>query len=77
MANENLGAGFLDEFRIPDYIIDPDSPVEAPSSYPLCPVIVFINSRSGGQLGGDLLATYRGLLNSTQVVLIVYSLFEM
>ncbi|GFP89541.1 diacylglycerol kinase 5 [Phtheirospermum japonicum] len=32
------------------------------------PVLVFINSKSGGQLGGDLLVTYRSLLNKKQVI---------
>ncbi|KAJ9709393.1 hypothetical protein PVL29_001053 [Vitis rotundifolia] len=48
----------LEDFRIPDYIIVPESEVEAVSYVPECPVIVFINSKSGGQLGGDLLITY-------------------
>ncbi|KAL9273746.1 Diacylglycerol kinase 5-like protein, partial [Drosera capensis] len=34
---------------------------------PNSPVVVFINSKSGGQLGGELLATYRSLLNKNQV----------
>ncbi|QHN81907.1 Diacylglycerol kinase [Arachis hypogaea] len=32
-----------------------------------CPLIVFINSKSGGQLGGELLTTYNSLLNKNQV----------
>lgn len=57
----------LKEFYIPDYIIVPDVEVEKLSYVPKCPVIVFINSRSGGQLGGDLLKTYSDLLNKDQV----------
>jgi diacylglycerol kinase (ATP) len=34
---------------------------------PPCPVVVFINSRSGGQLGSSLIKTYRELLNEAQV----------
>ncbi|KAJ6833430.1 diacylglycerol kinase 5-like [Iris pallida] len=57
----------LKEFYIPDYILVPESSVEHLSYTPDCPVIVFINSRSGGQLGGDLLLTYREILNRAQV----------
>ncbi|KAJ9686837.1 hypothetical protein PVL29_015612 [Vitis rotundifolia] len=57
----------LKDFRIPDYILVPELEVEAVSYVPECPVIVFINSKSGGQLGGDLLITYRSLLNEKQV----------
>ncbi|XP_021713443.1 diacylglycerol kinase 5-like, partial [Chenopodium quinoa] len=35
---------------------------------PECPVIVFVNSKSGGQLGGSILETYRSLLKNYQVV---------
>ncbi|KAI3838190.1 hypothetical protein MKX03_024834 [Papaver bracteatum] len=60
---------FLMEFYIPDYILigEGDSETEIASHIPVCPVIVFINSRSGGQLGGDFLITYRSLLNKHQV----------
>ncbi|XP_058073152.1 diacylglycerol kinase 1 [Magnolia sinica] len=57
----------LKQFHIPDYILVPGSDANTISHAPECPVIVFINSKSGGQLGGDLLTTYRGLLNKTQV----------
>lgn len=57
----------LKEFCIPNYILIPDSDKENLSHVPSCPVIVFINSRSGGQLGGDLLKTYRELINNSQV----------
>ncbi|XP_078175485.1 diacylglycerol kinase 1-like isoform X5 [Carex rostrata] len=55
------------EFYIPDYIFLPDSGVEDHAEEPTYPVLVFINSRSGGQLGGDLIKTYRQLLNKLQV----------
>lgn len=65
---ENEKAGdFLDDFYIPDYILVKGSEVSEPSRVPECPVLVFINSRSGGQLGGSLLLTYRSVLNENQV----------
>lgn len=57
----------LESYYIPDYILVPGSEVNKPPRSPSCPVIVFINSKSGGQLGGDLLITYRSLLNENQV----------
>ncbi|PON92387.1 Diacylglycerol kinase [Trema orientale] len=57
----------LKEFYIPDYILVPGSEVRDSRRVPECPVIVFINSKSGGQLGGELLLTYRKLLNKNQV----------
>ncbi|PIA34414.1 hypothetical protein AQUCO_03800196v1 [Aquilegia coerulea] len=58
---------FLEEFYIPNYILLSDSKHEEVSHVPSCPVLVFINSKSGGQLGGELLKTYRSLLNENQV----------
>ncbi|RDX96045.1 Diacylglycerol kinase 5, partial [Mucuna pruriens] len=63
-----MASHFLDNFKIPDYILVPGSEVENADHVPLCPVLVFVNSMSGGQLGGDLLKTYRTLLNPNQVV---------
>ncbi|KAG8078155.1 hypothetical protein GUJ93_ZPchr0007g6204 [Zizania palustris] len=57
----------LKEFYIPTYIFVPDSPAEKVSQMPSCPVIIFINTKSGGQLGRDLIITYRKLLNHSQV----------
>jgi diacylglycerol kinase (ATP) len=57
----------LKEFCIPTYIFIPESPVEHASQIPSCPVIVFINTKSGGQLGHRLIVTYRKLLNHAQV----------
>lgn len=57
----------LRDFYIPNYIFVPNSKAKDPSHIPACPVIVFINSKSGGQLGGELIATYRSLLNKNQV----------
>lgn len=59
--------GDLREFWIPDYILNSDSEHEDCLDEPQCPVIVFVNSKSGGQLGGGLLDTYRSLLNKNQV----------
>ncbi|KNA08305.1 hypothetical protein SOVF_163750 isoform B [Spinacia oleracea] len=59
----------LKEFWIPDYLLNQDSqPEDCSYDIPDCPVIVFVNSKSGGQLGGSLLETYRSLLNENQVV---------
>ncbi|KAK8919036.1 Diacylglycerol kinase 5 [Platanthera zijinensis] len=57
----------LKDFYIPNYIFKHDVEVKELSYIPMCPVIVFINSKSGGQLGSDLLETYRALLNKNQV----------
>ncbi|CAJ1978619.1 unnamed protein product [Sphenostylis stenocarpa] len=57
----------LMEFRIPDYILVSGSEGGSVSHVPACPVIVFINSKSGGQLGGELLVSYSTLLNKNQV----------
>ncbi|KAI4333745.1 hypothetical protein L6164_018515 [Bauhinia variegata] len=57
----------LKAFFIPDYILVAGSEVGSSSPVPACPVVVFINSKSGGQLGGELLVTYRSLLNKNQV----------
>ncbi|GAA0156063.1 kinase [Lithospermum erythrorhizon] len=72
-SNEGSDTGsesvsILKEFYIPDYVILPDKEIEKHDLMPTCPVIVFINSRSGGQLGGELLVTYRSLLNENQVI---------
>ncbi|XP_019193891.1 PREDICTED: diacylglycerol kinase 5-like [Ipomoea nil] len=56
------------EFYIPTYIFVPEVVGETESLPDVpCPVLVFVNSRSGGQLGGDLLTTFRSLLNKHQV----------
>lgn len=57
----------LKEFSIPDYILVPGAEIKSGSYMPTCPVIVFINTKSGGQLGGELLVTYSTLLNKNQV----------
>ncbi|KAL9297650.1 hypothetical protein ACSQ67_023546 [Phaseolus vulgaris] len=58
---------FINNFLIPDHILVPGSRVQNEGHVPECPVLVFVNSKSGGQLGGDLLQTYRNLLNPKQV----------
>lgn len=66
---------FLNNFKIPDYILVPESNVEkfdeSDLVVPNCPVLVFVNSKSGGLLGGHLLLTYRTLLNEKQVYMYV------
>ncbi|KAM0033556.1 putative diacylglycerol kinase (ATP) [Helianthus debilis subsp. tardiflorus] len=50
------------------------------SRVPASSVIIFVNSRNGLQLGGELLISYQTLLNKTQVFntgIIVCSLFLM
>ncbi|KAI4319820.1 hypothetical protein MLD38_033374 [Melastoma candidum] len=68
MADSVSDSEFLGKFRIFPYVLVPDSEDRVSDSVVSdCPVLVFINSRSGGQLGGDLLVTYRSLLNEHQV----------
>ncbi|KAK2998977.1 hypothetical protein RJ639_024177, partial [Escallonia herrerae] len=58
----------LKDYFIPDYIFGTERAIWTDSHVPACPVMVFINSKSGGHLGGELLMTYRTLLNKNQVV---------
>ncbi|XP_059449376.1 diacylglycerol kinase 5 [Corylus avellana] len=67
MADSNSESDFLKDFKIPTYILVPESKVVNVHPVPPCPVVVFVNSKSGGQLGGDLLVTFRSLLNENQV----------
>lgn len=69
-TNFPFDSEFFKNFLIPDYILRPEAEakVESVPYVPNCPVLVFINSRSGGQLGGSLLSTYRSLLNEKQVI---------
>nr|XP_043607281.1 diacylglycerol kinase 5-like isoform X2 [Erigeron canadensis] len=57
----------LKDFWIPDYILLRGLEAEKDVHVPASPVIVFVNSRSGGQLGGELLQSYQTLLNKNQV----------
>jgi len=66
------GNNMMKELYIPTYIFTPESPVEHVSQIPTCPVIVFINTKSGGQLGRNLIVTYRKLLNHAQVDLVYF-----
>ncbi|PON80545.1 Diacylglycerol kinase [Parasponia andersonii] len=66
MADSDSKAELLKELVIPNYILVAE-PKGQISHKPKCPVIIFINSRSGGQLGGDLFKTYRSVLNENQV----------
>ncbi|KAL6975751.1 Diacylglycerol kinase [Sarracenia purpurea var. burkii] len=68
MTNHNIKSEkFLKEFYIPNYILVPGSENEFLPNAPRCPVLVFINSKSGGRMGQDLLITCRSLLNKNQV----------
>lgn len=67
-SDQNLdNKEFIQKFLIPSSILEQDTEVQCSPPGPECPVLVFINSRSGGQLGGDLLLTYRSILNEKQV----------
>ncbi|XP_009592556.1 diacylglycerol kinase 5-like isoform X1 [Nicotiana tomentosiformis] len=63
----NKAEDFLKDYYIPDYILIPERKIQNDYDIASCPVLVFINSKSGGQLGGQLLLTYRTLLNKNQV----------
>ncbi|XP_006365995.2 diacylglycerol kinase 5-like isoform X1 [Solanum tuberosum] len=69
-SESNFNEDIKKDFYIPTYILSEDASqsddVKLPD-VPTCPVLVFINSKSGGQLGGDLLNTYQSLLNKYQV----------
>lgn len=69
MGDTSESEDLLKDYCIPDYVLGLGPIAENGSSPPTCPVIVFVNSKSGGQLGGDLLVTYRSLLNRNQVLL--------
>lgn len=58
---------FVKKFYIPSYVISPESEPESEIVPPESPVLVFVNSKIGGQLGGELFLTYRSLLNDKQV----------
>lgn len=68
---DTISNNILKDFYIPDYILVPGSEISNASYIPTCPVIAFINSKSGGQLGGELLVTYRALLNKNQAILLL------
>ncbi|XWS09918.1 hypothetical protein CRYUN_Cryun39dG0031100 [Craigia yunnanensis] len=67
MMGDVKSGHILSDYYIPNYILVPGSEAKKPPWVPSCPVLVFINSKSGGQLGGDLLLTYRSVLNKNQV----------
>lgn len=77
MVDSNSETAFLvEDFKIPTYILVPESEVVTAPNVPACPVIVFVNSKSGGQLGGHLLVTFRSLLAENQVPLVSCELVE-
>ncbi|KAL9288396.1 Diacylglycerol kinase 6 [Arabidopsis thaliana] len=70
MEKYNSLSDFLKKFFIPSYVLSPEDEPEAQISCttaPENPILVFINSKSGGQLGAELILTYRTLLNDKQV----------
>ncbi|OMO98879.1 hypothetical protein COLO4_13660 [Corchorus olitorius] len=67
MADSNPNPEFLKEFYIPTYIFNEEAEISNVVDAPKFPVLVFINSKSGGQLGGDLIKTYKTILNEHQV----------
>ncbi|KAK6241623.1 hypothetical protein SCA6_007012 [Theobroma cacao] len=67
MAESNSESDFLKKFYIPTYIFIDETKISDVPDAPEFPVLVFINSKSGGQLGGDLLKTYKTVLNEHQV----------
>ncbi|TYG36599.1 hypothetical protein ES288_D13G076600v1 [Gossypium darwinii] len=67
MAESESDSDFLKEFYIPAYIFNDETKFSDLRDVPEFPVLVFINSKSGGQLGGDLLNTYRSVLNEHQI----------
>lgn len=59
------------DMRLPDYILDYEGTPgkdEIPA-VPKSPMIVFVNSKSGGQLGSLIIKSFRELLNPKQVFL--------
>lgn len=69
MASDLDNDEFIRKFYLPSSILEQGTEVPCWPCKPECPVVVFINSRSGGQLGGELLITYRSILNEKQVKL--------
>jgi diacylglycerol kinase (ATP) len=67
VGSSSKPCGPLTDYRIPDYILRPDAQRVLLDHAPPCPVLVFINSGSGGQLGSSLIKTYRELLGEAQV----------
>lgn len=55
--------------RIPDYILHGEScpPNFDTANAPDWPILVFVNSKSGGQLGGAIINSFRTVLNPNQV----------
>ncbi|GMP84274.1 hypothetical protein CsSME_00037863 [Camellia sinensis var. sinensis] len=66
MADYNPEFDNLKKFYIPNYKLVPGLEGECLPDVLECPLLVFINSKSGGHLGGDLLITYSSLVNKTK-----------
>lgn len=69
MEKYNNLSDVLKKFYIPSYVLSPEAEtVAVPTTPPPeSPILVFINSKSGGQLGRQLITTYKTLLNEKQV----------
>ncbi|KAL2547849.1 Diacylglycerol kinase 5 [Forsythia ovata] len=77
MASSDLESDqFIKQFCMPNYILVSDLEADHLPDLPECPILVFVNSRSGDQLGADLLITYRFILNKNQVKAVVFDLGE-
>jgi diacylglycerol kinase (ATP) len=68
--------GPLEDYYIPDYILKPGAQQVLVDHAAPCPIVVFINSRSGGQLGSSLIKTYRELLNEAQVPFVFLEMLD-
>lgn len=70
---ENGKVEQMQELLIPSYVLtqgtSPDHEIPETPKYPL---LVFVNSKSGGQLGGAMLNSFRDLLNPKQVRVLRY-----
>lgn len=57
--------------KIPEYILDGGNPPATGEvvTPPKNPIIVFVNSKSGGQLGPAIIKSFRDILNAKQVFL--------
>ena len=57
--------------KIPDYILENGNPPAGGEAMqrPNNPIIVFVNSKSGGQLGSAIIESFRQILNPKQVFL--------
>lgn len=57
------------DFIVPDFVLNGEDAHEQATSGPApkFPVLVFVNSKSGGQLGAPLIRSFKELINPSQV----------